>query len=125
MIISCRDRQGKIGHGGLDLYIIFYKSDGTWSKAVNMGVGINTRNGENCPQVSPDGKYFFFNRYNPDLKKGDIYWVLAAAVSIGSIIAAPFAAVTVKKVNTRKLRFIIGMATVTLGVMTLMKTFVF
>lgn len=82
MIISGRDRHGKIGYGRLDLYIIFYKSesDGTWSKAINMGDSINTQYGENCPQISPDGKYFFFNRYNPDLKKGDIYWVDAKII---------------------------------------------
>ena len=59
------------------------------------------------------------------LIKGDIFWRLAAATSIGSIIAAPFAALTVKKVNTRKLRFIIGAAAVLLGALTLLKTFVF
>jgi hypothetical protein len=82
MIISSKDRDGKIGYGGLDLYIIFCKSepDGTWSKAINMGDSINTQYGENCPQVSPNGKYFFFNRYNPDLKKGDIYWVDAKII---------------------------------------------
>jgi hypothetical protein len=80
MIISCKDRSGKIGYGGLDLYIIFRRSDGTWVPAINMGKSINTKNGENCPQVSPDGKYFFFNRYNPDLKKGDMYWVDARII---------------------------------------------
>ena len=59
------------------------------------------------------------------LVKGDIYWTLAAATSIGSIVAAPFAALTVKKVNTKKLRFIIGVVTIVLGAMTLLKTFVF
>ncbi|MFC2156055.1 hypothetical protein ACFLRB_06170 [Acidobacteriota bacterium] len=75
MVVSGRDPKGKIGQGGLDLHIIFRKPDGSFSKAINMGDKINTRYGENCPQVSPDGKYFFFNRYNPEIKKGDIYWV--------------------------------------------------
>jgi len=59
------------------------------------------------------------------LVKGNIFWTLAAATSIGSIVAAPFAALTVKKVNTQKLRFVIGVVTIALGAMTLLKTFVF
>ncbi|MBA7655683.1 hypothetical protein ES703_63591 [subsurface metagenome] len=59
------------------------------------------------------------------LVKGNIFWMLAAATSIGSVIAAPFAALTVKKVKTQKLRVVIGVVTVILGTMTLLKTFVF
>ena len=59
------------------------------------------------------------------LVKGDIYWVLAAATSIGSVIAAPLAALTVRKVNLSKLKFVIGIATSMLGALTLAKTFIF
>ena len=45
-----------------------------------MGKSINTKAGENCPQVSPDGKYFFFNRYDPGVKKGNMYWVDAKII---------------------------------------------
>lgn len=58
------------------------------------------------------------------LIKGDIYWTLAAATSLGSIIAAPFAAMTVSKVNTRKLKVVIGIVTSLLGVLTLAKVFI-
>jgi len=51
------------------LYISFKKEDGSWSKAKSMGDKINTHEQENCPQVSPDGKYFFFHR------NGNIFWV--------------------------------------------------
>ena len=57
--------------------------------------------------------------------KGDIFWTLAAATSIGSVVAAPFAAMTVKRVNTGKLKFAIGIATSLLGALTIAKTFVF
>ena len=57
--------------------------------------------------------------------KGDIYWTLAAATSIGSVIAAPFAAMTVKRINTDKLKFAIGIVTSLLGALTLAKVFVF
>jgi hypothetical protein len=80
MIISGRDAENQAGFGRLDLYIIFRQADGTWTEAVNMGEGINTGAGENCPQVSPDGKYFFFNRYDPDAKQGNMYWMDAAVI---------------------------------------------
>jgi len=59
------------------------------------------------------------------LVKGGIFWTLAAATSIGSVVAAPFAALTVRKVNSEILRFIIGIATIILGALTLAKTFIF
>lgn len=55
--------------------------------------------------------------------KGNIYWKLAIATGIGSVVATPFAAITVKKVNTNRLRLGIGVATIILGGMTLVKTF--
>ena len=57
--------------------------------------------------------------------KGDVYWTLAAATSVGSIIAAPFAALTVSRISTNKLKTVIGIATSLLGVLTLAKTFIF
>jgi len=80
MIISCWDHPDNIGSGQGDLYITFHKDDGTWTEEINMGELINTQYGENCPQVSPDGNYFFFNRYNPDAKEGNIYWVDAKII---------------------------------------------
>ena len=80
MIISCWDHPDNIGSGQGDLYIAFQKDDGTWTEEINMGKRINTQFGENCPQVSPDGKYFFFNRYDPDAKEGNIYWMDAKII---------------------------------------------
>jgi len=51
--------------------------------------------------------------------KGDIYWKLAAATSIGSIIAGPCAAFTVKKAQSKKLKLAIGILTTLLGILTL------
>jgi uncharacterized membrane protein YfcA len=58
------------------------------------------------------------------LVEGDVYWRLVAATGIGSIIAAPFAALTVRRVNAEKLRFAIGITTVILGALTLAKIFI-
>jgi hypothetical protein len=57
--------------------------------------------------------------------KGNIYWTLAAATSIGSVVAAPFAAITVKKIDTKHLKLAIGIVTCILGLVTLGKTFIF
>ena len=48
------------GQGDNDLYISFRNSDGSWSKAVNMGSDINSYAHEIHPFVSRDGKYLFF-----------------------------------------------------------------
>jgi hypothetical protein len=80
MIISCWNHPDNIGSDQGDLYITFQKDDGTWSDEINMGELINSRLGENCPQVTPDGKYFFFNRFNPETENGNIYWVSAKII---------------------------------------------
>lgn len=56
--------------------------------------------------------------------KGDIFWPLAAATSVGSVVAAPFAALTVKKVNADRLKLAIGVVTALLGALTLAKALV-
>jgi hypothetical protein len=61
-----------------DIYLSFRKSDGSWTKAKNMGEGINTDSGELCASVSPDGKFLFFqSRRNGNM---DIYWVDAKII---------------------------------------------
>jgi Tol biopolymer transport system component len=48
------------GYGRGDLYISFRRPDGGWTKAVNMGPGVNSPAFEFCPYVSEDGSTFFF-----------------------------------------------------------------
>lgn len=66
-LIFCSIRNEGFGRG--DLYISFKKSDGSWSKAKNMGDTINTMGYEYCPFVTKDGKYLFYT------SNQDIYWV--------------------------------------------------
>nr|WP_299672004.1 ankyrin repeat domain-containing protein [uncultured Polaribacter sp.] len=72
-IIFCSTRNNGFGRG--DLYISFKDSNGTWSKAVNMGKKINTEHYEYCPFVSKDGKYLFYT------SNQDIYWVSTEIIS--------------------------------------------
>jgi len=61
-----------------DLYICFRREDGTWTRARNMGPGVNSSALDYCPSVSPDGKYFFFSSRRSGNE--DIYWVDAKII---------------------------------------------
>ncbi len=80
MIISCWDHPENIGSPVGDLYIVFKKDDGNWTEAINMGNEINIECGENCPTVTYDGKYLFFNRYCEKINKGNMYWMDAKII---------------------------------------------
>ncbi len=70
-MIYCSTMDGGLGED--DLYISFKKHNGKWSNPVNMGERINSKDSENRPYISPDGKYLFY----ACVKKGNrnIYWV--------------------------------------------------
>lgn len=73
------------GYGSSDLYISFRRQDGTWGEAVNLGDKINTDAEEGGPQVTPDGKYLFFNRMvkmdnNKGSSQSDLFWIDASII---------------------------------------------
>lgn len=72
------------GHGywldGGDLYICFRKPNGDWSKAKNMGPGVNSSSMDYCPSLSPDGRYLFFASRRGGSE--DIYWVDGRIVDV-------------------------------------------
>jgi len=72
LLVYSTTRAGGLGQG--DLYVSSRQADGTWATPRNLGPSINTAAHENCPMLSPDGKYFFFTR------SGNVYWVDAAAL---------------------------------------------
>jgi hypothetical protein len=85
--IFCSFRAGGFGSG--DLYISFKQKDGSWGKVINMGDKINTPANERFPNVTPDGKYLFFNSTKkipgaaanaPGNGDGDVYWVGAKII---------------------------------------------
>jgi hypothetical protein len=79
-------RSGSIGMS--DLYISFRRSDGTWIEPKNMGGKINSEAKEGYPNVTVDGKYFFFysTRISVLNKKripdgpGNVYWIDAKII---------------------------------------------
>ncbi len=48
------------GFGGRDIYKCEYRN-GTWSEAINLGSGINTKYDEDAPFLSIDGKTLYFS----------------------------------------------------------------
>ena len=68
------DSEREEGYGDNDLYISFRQQDGSWSNAINLGDKINTEGPDTGGVVSPDGKYFFFNR-KISSTDSDVFWV--------------------------------------------------
>jgi len=64
-----------------DIYVYFKKKDGSWSKPFNLGNEVNSKFGETCPSITPDGKYLFFSRYNEEGGLSNIYWVSAEIIN--------------------------------------------
>lgn len=81
MIISCNNHPENLQSSNGDLYVVFKNKNGGWTKAINLGNTINTDCIENCPAVTPDGKYLFYNRYCEETNIGNIYWVDADIIN--------------------------------------------
>jgi hypothetical protein len=61
------------GEGTYDLYVSFKNPGGTWSEAKNVGERLEIKADNICANISPDGKYLFYNSEN--LGSWDIFWV--------------------------------------------------
>lgn len=66
------------GLGRTDMYISYRSRNGQWGDAQNLGPKVNSADHDYTPVVSPDGRYFFFTR------GGDVYWISAKAIGIGT-----------------------------------------
>lgn len=61
------------GFGGVDLYRIYRRADGSWTIPENLGDKINTEGDEMFPFVHPDGMIFFASNGLPGLGGLDIF----------------------------------------------------
>jgi len=43
-----------------DLFVSFRSDDDTWTERISLGDQVNSDQGENCPVLSPDERFFFF-----------------------------------------------------------------
>ena len=64
------------------LYISFRRADGSWTKAVSMKDALGTTDADvyASARVTPDGKYIFFERYERETDKADLYWVSSKVI---------------------------------------------
>ncbi|MBN2415478.1 PD40 domain-containing protein [bacterium] len=77
-IVFYSSRPGHYGSGGGDLYISFRNSDGTWSKAGNLGEQFNKGHlSTSFPGLTPDGMYFFFLKLTSVPWQCEVFWVAA------------------------------------------------
>ncbi len=76
IIFSSQNRDDTMGLQ--DLYISFKDKNGKWTEALNMGSRVNSTADEICPNVSSDGKYFFFTSRRRGL--ADIFWIDAGII---------------------------------------------
>ncbi|WP_444922561.1 hypothetical protein ACJJID_09765 [Microbulbifer sp. CnH-101-G] len=79
------DGERESGFGSNDLYISFRQKDGSWGEAINLGDKVNTEAEEGGPQITPDGKFLFFNRMVPhrngrEGSQSDLYWIDAQII---------------------------------------------
>jgi len=58
LIVTARWPDGSSRHS--DLWVSFRREDDSWTERISLGDGVNSDQGENCPVLSPDGRYFFF-----------------------------------------------------------------
>ena len=56
--------------------------------------------------------------------KDSIAWQLGIATGCGSVLAEPLAVITVSKVSSGRLKLLIGILTVVLGVLTLVRVWI-
>jgi outer membrane protein OmpA-like peptidoglycan-associated protein len=61
------------GIGGVDIYRVIRNTDGTWSKAENLGDKINTEGNEMFPFINESGLFFFSSDGRPGLGGLDVF----------------------------------------------------
>lgn len=79
---------GPGSQGSTDLYVSFRGKNDTWSRAVNMGPQVNSKENEICATVSFDGKYLFY--LSTRNGNGDIYWLDTGLIKVLSTKTSPF-----------------------------------
>ncbi|MEN7548528.1 OmpA family protein [Rapidithrix thailandica] len=74
IITSCDGNRSRKNYGQCDLYICKKVGD-TWSKMVNLGPAVNSRNWDSQPSLSADGRKLFFTSDRPGGVGGRDIWM--------------------------------------------------
>jgi len=112
---------------GLSLIASFNKgmSGGGYGPVVTGGQLLSGVNGKNAIGITSlaEGLTCIVGVIVYLLTKNVIDWALAPYLIIGAVVSVPVSVITVKKIRTEKLRIIIGVVTLILGLITLGKIF--
>ncbi|MDP3150566.1 MAG: FISUMP domain-containing protein [Ignavibacteria bacterium] len=68
------------GYGWHDLYISSRNQNGKWNDPINLGSTINSGEEDGTPQITPDGKYFFYTTIKGRDQGYTPYWVDAKVI---------------------------------------------
>lgn len=80
-LVFYSSRPGHHGSKGGDLYISFRNDDGMWKEAVNLGEQFNKGHlSTSFPQLSSDGRYFFFLKLVSIPWQAEVFWVSIEAL---------------------------------------------
>jgi hypothetical protein len=111
---------------GLGLIASFNKgiSGGGYGPVVTGGQLLSGVNGKNAIGITSlaEGLTCLVGVVSYLLTKSIIDWTLAPYLIMGAVISVPLSALTIKKIKTKKLKLIIGIATLLLGAFTIIKT---
>jgi hypothetical protein len=80
LVVSIYSRDSEGNAQGGDLYVLYRQEDGGWSPPIPFGPEINSDLQENCPQVTPDGRFFMFHRYDRETGAASTWWLDAAVI---------------------------------------------
>jgi Tol biopolymer transport system component len=64
------------------LYVSFRRPDGSWTEAVSLHNALMASESDvyAIPRITPDGKYLFFESYDRETDRSDIYWVSTSVI---------------------------------------------
>lgn len=74
LVYTVCNRRPPLGYGSCDIYYAEYKG-GVWTRPVNIGRPINTRDWESQPSISANGDKIYFASSRPGGKGGRDIWV--------------------------------------------------
>jgi Tol biopolymer transport system component len=80
LVVDSAYRQG--GRLVGSLYVSFRQADGSWTEAVSLHAALNATEADvyAMPRITPDGEVLFFERYEAETDRSDIYWVSTAVI---------------------------------------------
>ena len=98
-------------------------SGGGYGPLVTGGQVVSGRSAKNAIGSTSlaEGVVCFVGFLTYILVRGQIYWTLALPLVLGAVLSTPLAAFTVKKIPEKRMKLVIGLVTISLGILTIAK----